>query len=319
MAIEFRRAGGQKRLCTAAGSWLKSPVRPGFALLICAVTVCLPARPQSLPLPARAADAPTGSRFVQEIQSLALAKREREILAQILAGDVPPFLRRFCAVSVTNVAGDRTNTGTFFVAPDYLAVGSDEDFFRAPMTPDTAQRIAGQLGCILPTRKMVDAIYAAAEVKLAPLPIPPSAAMTTVAVFALHNEMVRTQRVESLAAHPLGVLVAGHQKDVVICPQLAAAPGKVAIYGWHRTNGAAIQPLYLGHSAGWVDYSQCVRLVRQGMILNGATTSVAQVLADPELCGLLSDQGIVANPCYPTNEISTSSTSARKRGSCAGW
>ncbi len=303
MAIEFRPAGGEKRLCTAAGSWLKSLVRPGFALVFCALAAGLPARPQTLPLPARATDAPTGSQFIQEIQSLPLAEREREILTQILAGNVPPFLRRLCAVSVTNVAGSRTNTGTFFVAPDYLAVGSDEDFFRAPMTPATAQRIAGQLGCILPTPKMVDAIYAAAEVKLAPLPIAPSAAMTTVAVFALHNEMVRTQRVESLAARPLGALVAGHQKDVVICPQLAGAPGKVAIYGWHRTNGTAIQPLYLGHSAGWVDYSQCVRLARQSMILNGATTTVARVLADPGLCGLLSDQGVVANPCYSTNEI----------------
>jgi hypothetical protein len=84
---------------------------------------------------------------------------------------------------------------------------------------------------------------------------------------------------------------------------LARAPGKVAIYGWHRTNGAAIQPLYLGHTNTWVDYSQCVRLVEQKMIVNGTTTTVARVLADPILCGLLSDEGVIAQPRYATGGV----------------
>ncbi|MEQ1808096.1 MAG: ABC transporter substrate binding protein, partial [Burkholderiaceae bacterium] len=40
-----------------------------------------------------------------------------------------------------------------------------------------------------------------------------------------------------------GQLTAGHQKDVVISNQLTQHPDRVAIYGWHRTNGIAIQPL----------------------------------------------------------------------------
>ncbi len=206
-------------------------------------------------------------------------------------------------MTITNVSGGQTNIATFFVAPDYLAVGDDEDYFLTQMTPMTAQQIADRLGCTLPTRKMVDAVYAAAEVKLAPLPIPPSAAMTTVPIFAQHNSMVRTQRADFLKLHPLGMLVAGHQKDVVITPMLADAPGKVAIYGWHQTNGVPIQPLYLRHSATWVDYSQCIRLVRQAMTLNGQPTTVAQVLADPRLADLLSDEGIISNPRYPTDEL----------------
>jgi hypothetical protein len=277
-------------------------MRFGFAWFLCAMSASLLARAQTLPLPLRPADAPTGSHFVQRVTSLSSFQYDQAVRAQILAGNAPAFLRRLCPVTITNAAGGATNSATFFVTPDYLAVGNDDDFFRAPMTPATAQFMADKLGCLLPTRRMADAIYGAAEVKLAPLPIPPSAAMTTVPVFALHNEMVRTQRLESLGAHPLGALVAGHQKDVVICPQLAGAPGKVAIYGWHQTNGAAIQPLYLGHAASWVDYSQCIRLVQQNMILNGATTTVAQVLADPTLCGLLSDQGVIAHPRYAEGE-----------------
>jgi hypothetical protein len=280
-------------------------MRSGSAWFLCAMSASLLARGQSLPLPESAAAAPTGSHFIQRVETLPSAQYDQEVCTQILAGNVPRFLRRLCPVTITNVAVGATNSATFFVTPDYLAVGTDDDFFRAPMSPATAQRIADNLDCILPTRKMVDAIYQAAEVKLAPLPIPPSAAMTTVPVFSLHNEMVRTQRLESLPAHPPGALLAGHQKDVVICPQLAGAPGKVAIYGWHRTNGAAIQPLYLGHTAAWVDYSQCIRLVQQSMILNGATTTVAQVLANPKLCDLLSDQGVIAHPRYASGESQT--------------
>jgi hypothetical protein len=304
------RANGQsffdeKRLCTTAGSWFKSRMRRCSAWLLCAMSASLLAREQSLPLPERASDAPAGTQFVERVTPLSPAEYNQEVCSQILAGNVPDFLRCLCPVTITNVAGGVTNSATFFVTPDYLAVGTGDDFFRTPVTPATAQRIADNLDCILPTRKMVDAIYSAGEVKLAPLPIPPSAAMTTVPVFALHNEMVRTQRLGSLPAHPPGALVAGHQKDVVICPQLMSAPGKVAIYGSHRTNGAVIQPLYLGHTAAWVDYSQCIRLVQQSMILNGATTTVAQVLGDPKLCDLLSDQGLLSHPRYASGESQT--------------
>ena len=118
--------------------------------------------------------------------------------------------------------------------------------------------------------------------------------MTTVPVFAQHNEMIRTQRRRISNSHPLGALVAGHKKDVVISARLAGVTNKVAIYGWHQTNGVPIQPLYLGHTAAWVDYSQCIRLVSQkSMIVNGERNSVAREIsdADPKLCGLISDEG----------------------------
>ena len=241
--------------------------------------------------------------FIQRISSADLADRERQIYSEITTGNAPGFLRQFQPVTVRNVSGGLTNIATVFVAPDYLALGTDEDYFLTPMTPLTAQRIADRLGCTLPTRKMVDDIYVAAEVKLVPAPIPPSTNMTTVPVFAQHNAMVHDARAVSLKLHPLGALTAGHQKDLVITPRLTNAPGRVAIYGWHQTNGMPIQPLYLKHSANWVDYSQCVRLVRQAMTVNGQLTTVAAALADPTLAGLLSDEGVIPNPRYPTNEL----------------
>jgi len=229
-------------------------------------------------------------------------QREQAVVEAVFAGDLPAFQSRLCPVTVTNVADGITNIAVFFVTPDYLTIGSDKDYLLMPVSPNTAQRIADRLGCILPTRKMVDEIYAAAGVKLAPSPIPPGPAMTTVPVFEQINEIIRTERLENLSLHPLGALVAGHKKDVVISARLAGVTNKVAIYGWHQTNGAAIQPLYLGHTAAWVDYSHGIRLVSQNMLVNGETKTVAEVLADPKLCGLISDEGVITNVRYSTNQ-----------------
>ena len=256
---------------------------------------------EQLNLPPRATNAPGGAELIQRLAPLSLAARETELMTQVLAGNVPGFLRKLCPVQVTSVTATETNTATFFVTPDYLAIGSDEDYFLAPLSPATAQQIADALKCSLPTRKMVDAVYRTAEIKLVPEPISPSPAMTTIAVFGRHNSLVRTQLTTALAGRPLGSLVAGHKKDVVISAMLPHAPGKVAIYGWHQTNGKAIQPLYLGHSAEWVDYSQCTRLVLQQVMVNGEPRTLAEVLADPKDSVLLSDEGPLKTSRYPTN------------------
>ncbi len=271
------------------------------------VLICLGSNvlAQTISLPPRASNAISGGDFIRKISALDFAQREQAVADEVLSGNLPTFQRTFCPVTVTNVFRGETNIATFFAAPDYLAVGSDADYFLAPVSPNTAQRIADKLDCILPTRKMADAIYAAAEVKLAPSPIPPTPAMTAVPIFAQINETIHTQRVAILNSHPLGALVVGHKKDVVISARLATTTNKVAIYGWHQTNGMAIQPLYLGHTTAWVDYSHGIRLVSQSMLVNGGKKSVAEVLADPKLCGLISDEGVVMNGRYQTQLVGT--------------
>ncbi len=233
-----------------------------------------------------------------------LIERDDFIRSQFLAGNAPEFLRKLCPVTLTNESAEQTNVATFYVTPNYLALGNDDDYVLMPMAPETAQRIADATDCLLPTRKMVDAIYAAAEIKLPPHPLPPDARMTTVPVFLQHNRIVQTQLLAT-AKSPTA-LTAGHKKDVVLSARLATTLNKVAIYGWHRTNGVAIQPLYLGHTAAWVDYSHGIRLVSQQMLLNGQPTNVAAILADPNLCALLSDEGVITAPRYPTNLLSPS-------------
>lgn len=236
-----------------------------------------------LPLPARSADAWGGAAIVRHIAPLDRAAREEFILAEVRRGNVPDFWRRFATVPVAG--------GSIEVAPDYLAVGSDDDHFLAPLTDHGAQRVAEALDCVLPTRKMVDLIWRAAPLKLEPRPIAPSDAMTTVPVMAAHNGMVGEQRRAALQSHPPGTLVAGHKKDVVRTPRLEGRPDRVAIYGWHRADGTAIQPLSSVHDHRYVDYSHGVRLVRRAMTLRGRPTTVEAVLADDADWTVLGDEG----------------------------
>jgi hypothetical protein len=268
--------------------------------LICFASV---ACSQSILLPPRATNAPGGAAIADKITQMSFMDRESFILNEVLNGNIPGFYRKFCPVTVTNVFGNQTNVATFYAAPECLMVGTDDDYLITPVTPATAQFIAGRLGCVLPTPKMSDAIYAAAEVKMTPTPIPPTAAMTTVAVFVRHNQIVHEQRALFLPHHPLGVLTAGYKKDVVICAKLSHLTHKVAIYGWHKTNGVPIQPLFTGHTSAWVDYSHGIRLVLSALTVNGASNNIPAVLADPQLCGLLSNEGVITNDTYPTNPI----------------
>ena len=253
---------------------------------------------QLLPLPSRPVNALVGSALAKAVASLPLAEREARLETEILRGNVPGFLRRFCPVSVTNITEGKTNLLTFFAAPDYLAVGSDEDYFLTPLTPQTAQRIAHALGCSLPTRAMVDAIHASAEVRLEPHPMTPGATMTTVPAFAEHSAIVLAQRRAMLTHHPAGVLAAGHKKDVVLSSRLTNAPTKVAIYGWHKPDGKPIQPLYLGHTSAWVDYSHGIRLITTNVVINGKDASLADVLRGKKLAALLSDEGLMELNAY---------------------
>lgn len=252
------------------------------------------AQAQRLGLPPRPPDAPVGSDFARSVEGLDLEVRDERIVAEILAGNVPDWLRELRPARIEGEAG---NVVELHVTPDYLAVGSASDYLLVPMTPRAAQRIADSLGMSLPTPKIVDAIWRHAALRLTPDPIPPSPAMTTVPVFLRHSDAVRAARREAEVS--AGSLAAGHKKDVVVCAALAANPGRVAIYGWHEPDGEPIQPLYLGHTDDWVDYSHGIRLVSRAVLVDGEPLDLWEVLRDPALAQLLSGEGPIDEPRYP--------------------
>jgi hypothetical protein len=227
----------------------------------------------------------TGSLFLEETNALSRAVREGAIYDALAAGAVPSFSRTFAEVTLTHAG----HAGVVRVSVDYAAIGVDDDFARMPMSPITAQRLADELGHVLPTKKLVDAIYAAAVVKLAPSPLPPGPQMMSNDYYRRHHQAIEAQRTGRAG------LIAGHKKDVVVTNRLVSRPDRVAIYGWHRRDGRPIQPLSLVHEASYADYSHGIRFVQATIVVDGQERAVAEVARDPELCGLVSDEGPLAS------------------------
>lgn len=258
---------------------------------------------QQIKLKTRNTNALTGSEFAKSIADSSLSLQQREILIfkEIKSGNVPDFLRTLKEVRDTIQDGSKQlTTIKYFVLPDYLAIGSNEDYIYMPMTPILAQHVANFLKCSLPTKKMADQIYKSAKIKLAPQPIPPNKAMTTVPFFLAHNELVKLQLNAYLAAHHAGTLTAGNKKDVIISNKIyGEQTPRVVIYGWHQLNGKAIQPVYNKHSNTWADYSHGIRLIQNKVWVNGKRTTIQKVLADPYLSQLISDEGTITKAYYP--------------------
>jgi len=211
-------------------------------------------------------------------------------LTEISKGNLPEFLRKLVPVEVRCDSGAARNLeATIFVTPDYLAIGSDSDFLRIPMNLHTATTIAGRFGFVLPTRKMVDAIYLQSRYHLVPQPLPAGPQMRSTAYYWNHNELIKDQ-VHAIGAR-LGELVSGDKKDVVISNRLATHVGHIAIYGWHRGAGEPIQPLSTVHGANYADYSHGIRLISEWALINGKLQSVRDILRDPSTAGILSDEG----------------------------
>src|SRR5688572_8837015 len=192
-------------------------------------------------------------------------QRDSFVLKEVLSGNIPAFLKKFTRIEteITDSSASRKIKAEYFVAPDYLSIGSNEDWARINITPRAAQKIADSLGCFLPTRKMVDDIYKAAIIK--PEPVPMYAFRDSTPTMWHHHLIVEGQRKGKKG------LIAGIQKDVVISGKIARdpKPERVAIYGWHKKDGKPIQPLYTGHVYWWVDYSQGIRLVWRKIKVQG--------------------------------------------------
>jgi len=256
------------------------------------------AQGQTLNLPLRSASAPNGTQFTNLITTLSNNEREQWMYAQIISGNVPNWLR--ILKPITNSAG--ANTVIYHVTPDYFAIGSDTDYFRAPMTPLLAQRLADRLGCSLPTRRMVNQIWTNAPVKLSPIPFNPEVYdIDSAAIFAASDAAIDNQRNAVTNLHPLGTLVGGTKKDVIISNQISnrPPPPRVVIYGWHNLSGSVIQELSAVHENTYADYSHGIRFIQTNLTVNAAPGTVAGVLGNPALNSLLSDEGLVPQPRYP--------------------
>jgi len=153
---------------------------------------------------------------------------------------------------------------TICVTPDYYS----ENDVRIPLDLPDALELADQLDMMLPTTGMVDAIWEQADIQLPPIPMPPGPEMTSEAYFVRHDYLIDQQLRDLGYEETDGLLIAGHKKDVI---DIDPNSTRVAIYGWHRTNGQPIQPYSTVHGSYYYDYSHGVRLVSRTAYMNDGT------------------------------------------------
>ncbi len=244
--------------------------------------------------PLRVMGSMTGSEFGHSIMNMPSGRaRELAIYQQLCLGNIPDFLRRGLPVSVTGGG----HCATFWTMPDYLAIGTDANFLRMPMRPTTAQKAADLFGAVLPTRKMMREIWKAMPLHLTPKTMDWKGPMSSVAYFGEHNSHIQAQ----LAGRPPELGVAGHKKDVLVCN--GRPRGNVAIGGWQYLDGREIQGLNArDHDIPYLDYSHGIRWCFEQMLVDGDLKYVIEVLQDPELFHLISDDGVYGfdDVRYPT-------------------
>lgn len=242
----------------------------------------------------------SASQFIDEVRGIERLKRDEIAGQYLLAGHVPDHMRNYVdIVQIFQAEDGTTRSLVLSVLPDFLCIGTNEDYIRIPLTPLTAQKICNEWGCMLPTTKLSDIIWGAAVNKMQPLPWGPpyDASMMSLDRVITHNKRINDLAIK--LGQDMTQLSAGHKKDVVMTKKLASQPDRVAIYGWHQLNGKNIQPLYLGHESTYADYSHSIRVVSLQCILDDQPYLLQNILSDPNLCISISSEGPLTFFQYP--------------------
>lgn len=249
-------------------------------------------------------------------------KREDAMVAELVAGNVPDFMRRWVEIRVSR--NGQTPVVVVRVLPDYLCVGKDDDYRHLPLDQQSAQKVADAFGAILPTAKICHAVWRripwSATINAIPRDYwntgasrkaPRNRMQTSTAAYDEHSVAIQDKmRSMGLA---VGTTIVGHKKDVVLTSNRDASriafhgfydgeiPFEPCMEGSNRANCNKEMPAH-PHPEGkgrFSDYSQGVRLVHPYMHIDGVKHLVADVLKDASRAGHISAQGVIASPRVP--------------------
>lgn len=185
---------------------------------------------------------------------------------------------------------------TVFVSADAFAVGEPADYFRPSLRATTLQIVADMLRAMLPTSKIVDEAHHQASVRVEPFPRAPGPDMGSTRWMIEQNAKV------TAAIGGRRGLTSTVGKDWVLTPRLVGRPDLCANYGWPSEKATLVNPynglrvyqtIGCAHNRWHVDYSQVGRLVLRECVVDGVTRDLGEVLKDPVLCKLVSDEGVV--------------------------
>lgn len=244
----------------------------------------------------------SGTEFINSVVGIFGKTREEIIQRTILEGNVPSHMKQFVDIQINFFDTKNTQHKLIInVLPDYLTVGNDIDSVRVPLWPTTAQLLADQLNCVLPTTKIAKIIWEHSN-RIPPQPWGPpyDASMNSSERILAHNLKINAT-IEKLKIDNTHLLC-GHKKDVVITNKLLKKPKSVAIFGWIQNNGIPIQPLFLGHASNYCDYSHGIRLISKQCILDDHVEDLTKIMQDENLSCSVSEEGamlITKQPIFP--------------------
>lgn len=192
------------------------------------------------------------------------------IIAEIRKGNVPDSCRRLHTVTMRGEDGTRI---AFRTGSDYLAIGSNEDNIRIPVSGKTARRIADEFGWVLPTASMAQTTDNAADIVLAVGGETHSGHdlqhMADLEYAVRHNQRAQKElraiaKEKKLRPQDLpDKLIRGHKKNVYIGVESVPEQnqpndeGKLGIGGLRdpSNKNRDIQPYCYPHGASHFDYS----------------------------------------------------------------
>lgn len=245
-----------------------------------------------------------GSQFLETLRGMTEEQRDDAIFREVSRGNIPDFLRpeNFYELAVYGTVNGQDVEIRVQVAIDYLAVGTNDDYVRVPVSPLLAQRIADQFGYILPSEKVVrelDSESRATRQDIAFLAAPDAAQLvidpeTHRQVFekwnhkkygAYEGRWMRSiefiQQIDMLAdeqilqRHLRGGIRAGQSKDMIYHPE--AQRGSTVCIFHPRAQGVN----YVSHPDTYWDYSHGARYllnVEQDPNSPGRTRGAARVI-----------------------------------------
>ena len=240
----------------------------------------------------------TGWDFMLKADKLGFWKLEDAIAEAVLEGNIPQELRSFRKIVFRTPVVDsveilrKPHKVEIWVLPDYISIGTSNDFVRMPMGPLAAQRIADSLNCILPTTFLVDRIAEVAQGHLNIFPFRPLGSRNSQPiVYQDSNNAINA--LYDAKGYKFGQFISGLKKDVVLTYKILTLPGnenRVAIYGWHLPDGKAKQPLHIKHGNFYADYSHGIRMIYRTIKVDGKEYDAREVLESPQLYRLLSNE-----------------------------
>ncbi len=256
--------------------------------------------------------------FKEQFLKMPPGPAREEFIYNSIIKQGPP--KNLVPVTVTDPSGIKI---TYKVMPDYVMI----EGIRVPMSPVTAQRVAKYFGMSLPTAKMSQQIYEAADTKVRAPPLSGSgyvgadgtrySAKDVVEnrIGASDAALVYNQKTDAEIAKQTGnkppTLIAGHGKDIL--EPISNNPKDVSMGGWAGASGNPLQPYsspHKGQAAVHSEYALYTRLVDNSDVTvtlpNGktVTTTMEKLRSDPTLSKIVANKpGISSYSTKPSSDV----------------